>query len=151
MNNAWPVHLGVSAPQPELRPDPAFELVVVFTDVSETLVALGIAARLAHGLGARIRLVAPQIVPFPAPLEQPPVDPGFAERKFRVIAEQSSVDMMVDIRLCRDWEAGVLQSVKPGSIVLLGAAKGWWRSRKQRSLARMLRQRGQQVILSESD
>jgi len=71
MNNAWPVHLGVSAPQQELRADPAFELVVVFTDVSETLVALGTAARLAHGLGARIRLVAPQIVPYPAPLEQP--------------------------------------------------------------------------------
>jgi hypothetical protein len=151
MNNAWPVHFGVPAPPPAPPADSAFEVVVVFTDVSETLVALGSAARLAHGLGARIRLVAPQIVPFPAPLEQPPVDPRFAERKFRVIAEQSQVDMMVDICLCRDWEAGVLHSVKPGSIVVLGAAKSWWRSRQQRRLARMLRHRGQQVILSESD
>jgi hypothetical protein len=151
MNNAWPVHFGVPAPPPAPPADSAFEVVVVFTDVSETLVALGSAARLAHGLGARIRLVAPQIVPFPAPLEQPPVDPRFAERKFRVIAEQSQVDMMVDIRLCRDWEAGVLHSVKPGSIVVLGAAKSWWRSRKQRRLARTLRHRGHQVILSESE
>ena len=151
MNNAWPVHLGVSAPQPELRADSAFEVVVVFTNVSETLVALGSAARLAHGLGARVRLVAPQIVPFPAPLEQPPVDPAFAERKLRLIAERFPIELAITICLCREWEAGVLQSVKPGAIVLLGAAKGGWRSRKQRSLAGTLRHRGHQVILSESD
>jgi hypothetical protein len=151
MNNVWPVHLGVSAPAPTRVIGSELEVVVVYNSVKQTLAALETAGSLAHGLGARIRMVVPQIVPFPAPLDQPLVEPSFAERKFRTIAGASAVETTVNICLCREREAGVLQSVKPRSIVVLGAAKHWWRSRRERSLARMLRSRGHQVILAESE
>jgi len=78
-------------------------------------VALGTAARLAHVWAPHSPGGAAELSRTPL-LEQPPVDPGFAERKFRSL-RSSPVDMMINICLCRDWEAGVLQSVKPGSIV----------------------------------
>jgi hypothetical protein len=127
------------------------EVVVVYTSVKQTLAALRAAGNLAHDLGARVRMVVPETVPFPAPLDQPRVERRFAERRFRTIAEQSGVETTVNICLCREWEDGVLQSVKPRSIVVLGAAKRWWRSRRERSLARMLRNRGHQVIFLESE
>jgi hypothetical protein len=151
MKNVRAVHLGVSASEPALTIDARLEVVVVYTGVKQALAALRTAASLAHDLGARIRMVVPQIVPFPAPLDQPPVDRSFAERKFRTIAEESGVETTVNICLCREWEAGVLQCVKPRSIVVLGPAKRWWLSRRERRLARMLRNRGHQVILSESE
>ena len=151
MNNVWPVHLGVSTPEPALTTDAGLEVVVVYTSVKQTLAALRTAGSLANDLGARIRMVVPEIVPFPAPLDQPLVERSFAERKFRTIAGASAVETTVNICLCREREAGVLQSVKPRSIVVLGAAKHWWRSRRERSLARMLRSRGHQVILAESE
>jgi hypothetical protein len=151
MNNAWPVHLGVSTPEPALTTDAGLEVVVVYTSVKQTLAALRTAGSLANDLGARIRMVVPEIVPFPAPLDQPLVERSFAERKFRTIAGASAVETTVNICLCREREDGVLQSVKPRSIVVLGAAKRWWRSRGERALARMLRNRGHQVILAESE
>jgi hypothetical protein len=151
MNNVWPVHLGISAPAPALAMDNGLEVVVVYTSVKQTLAALRTAGSLAHDLGARIRMVVPEIVPFPAPLDQPLVERSFAERKFGTIAGESAVETTVNICLCREWEDGVLQSVKPRSIVVLGAAKRWWRSRRERRLAQMLRDRGHQVILLESE
>lgn len=127
------------------------EVVVVYSSVKQTLAALRAAGSLAHDLGARIRMVVPETVPFPAPLDQPLVERSFAERKFRTIAEESGVETTVNICLCREWEAGVLQCVKPRSIVVLGLASRWWLSRRERRLARMLRNRGHQVILSESE
>jgi hypothetical protein len=127
------------------------EVVVVFTRVKHTLEALWAAGRLAHDLGAPVRLLVPQLVPFAVPLDQPPVERGFAERRFSSIAEQSAVETTVNICLCREWESGVLESVRPHSIVVLGAARRWWRSRRERALVRTLRDRGSQVILLECE
>ena len=46
---------------------------VIFTSVEATLAALKKAGALASSLGARITLVVPQVVPYPLPLESPPV------------------------------------------------------------------------------
>jgi hypothetical protein len=141
---------GVSAPQPAIGAGSGLEVVVIYSEVRQTLAALRAAARLARGLNARIHMVVPEVVPYPAPLEQPLVESGFAARKFKTIAEESAIETRVDICLCREWEAGVLQCVKPCSIVVMSAAGGWWRSGRERRLARTLRRRGHQVILLES-
>lgn len=151
MNNVRQVHLGVSAPEPAREIGSGLEVAVVYTGVKPTLAALRRAAHLAQGLGARIRMVVPQIVPFPAPLDQPQVERGFVERKFGTIAEETAIETTVNICLCREWEDGVLQSVKPRSIVVLGPGERWWRTRRERRVARILRERGHQVILSESE
>jgi hypothetical protein len=147
MTNTWPV-------QPEVPAGGSvagLEVAVIHTSVKQTLTALRAAARLARVLGASIRMVVPEVVPFPAPLEQPLVETAFAARKFRTIAAESKIDTTVKICLCRDWEAGVLQSVPPDSFVIVGTTRSWWRSRRERRVARMLRAHGHHVILSESE
>jgi len=65
---------------------------VVFTSIEPTLAALKKAGALAGGLNARITLLVAQIVPYPLPLESPPVLLDFNERRFRKIANQSPVE-----------------------------------------------------------
>lgn len=123
------------------------EVVVIFTGVKQTLAALRAAAGLAQGLSARIRLVVPQPVPFPAQLDEPPVQRDFAERQFRTLAEQSAIETNVEIRLCRDWETGAIEGLDPRSIVVMGARMRWWPGLRERRLARALQERGHQVLL----
>ncbi len=131
-----------------LEPESAkLEVVVVYTGAKQTLAALRAAACLARGLAARIRLVVPQLVPFPAQLDEPQVQKEFVERKFRTLAEQSAIETSVDIRLCRDWEVGVLEGLKPGSRVVLGARMRWWPGAREGRLVRALQKRGHQVLL----
>src|ERR1700733_7525772 len=78
------------------------KIAVLFTSVESTLAALKEAGDLANHLGAQITLVVPQIVPYPLPLEGPPVPAEFSERRFRVIASESPVETTVRIYLCRD-------------------------------------------------
>lgn len=148
MSSIGAANFRVSAPEPATGAGSGLEVAVVYTEVKQTLAALRAAGRLARGLRARIHLVVPQVIPYPAPLEQPLIENGFAARKFKTIAEESAIETRVDICLCRDWEAGVLQCVQPRSIVVVGTAKRWWRSGRERRLARTLRKRGHVILLA---
>src|SRR6202790_5922024 len=96
---------------------------VVFTSVESTLAALKEAGTLAHSLGARIKLVVPQVVPYPLPLDSPPVLVEFNENRFRVMASESPVETSVQIFLCRDRFETLAAVLKPRSIVVLGGRK----------------------------
>ena len=123
---------------------------VVFTSTTATLAALKKAGALAESLSARITLVVPQIVPFPLPLESPPVLLDFSEQKFRQIAAESPVETTVHINLCRD-RIETLRAVLPDrSVVVLGGRRRWWPTGEQR-LARQLRRAGHEVILTETE
>lgn len=124
---------------------------VVFTSVQSTLAALKEAGRLAGSLGARITLLVPQVVPYPLPLESPPVLVEFNERRFRVIASQSPVETSVHIYLCRDKFATLASVLSPGSIVVLGGRKRWWWPSRDQALARELRHAGHEVIFKETE
>src|SRR5262245_14296641 len=105
---------------------------VVFTSVDATLAALKKAGALANSLNAHITLVVPQLVPYPLPLDSPPVLLDFNERRFRVIASQSPVDTAVQIYLCRDRLETLTKILMPHSLVVLGARKKWWPSSETR-------------------
>jgi len=149
-----------TAPPAEHETPAPLEITVLFTgsssngssskDVRYTLEALRKAAQLALGLHAQIRLVVPQVVPYPLPLTSPPVMLEFTERRFRVIAAQQAaanqpIDMRVEIYLCRDTDQMLDQALKPKSMVIFGGAKRWWPTAEQR-LARRLRRNGHEVI-----
>jgi hypothetical protein len=123
---------------------------VVFTSVESTLAALKEAGALAQSLGAHITLLVPQVVPYPLPLESPPVLVDFNEKRFNVIASQSPVKTRVCIYLCRDQLATLKGVLRPGSIVVMGGQKRWWRTREER-LARKLRSGGHEVIFKETE
>ena len=126
------------------------DIAVIFTSVEGTLAALRCAGELASSLGARITLFVPQIVPYPAPLESPPVLLDWNERRFLVIAGESPVETRVRIYLCRDRTEALISVLRPGSLVVLGTRKSWWPTSESR-LARNLRKLAHQVILVEPE
>ncbi len=135
--------------------DQKLNIAVVFTSVESTLAALKEAGNLANSLGARIQLVVPQVVPYPLPLETPPVLVEFNEHRFRVIASESPVETSVQIYLCRDRFETLASVLKPGSIVVLGGKKRRWPARwvpsKDKLLARQLRRAGHEVVFKETE
>ena len=97
------------------------EVVVLHTNVAETLLALKAAARLAHDLSARIRLLVIEVVPYPLPLDRPAVALPFTERRFRILAGEATIETNVDIHLVRDREKALQSVLEPHSVVVLGA------------------------------
>src|ERR1700730_11849506 len=130
--------------------DQRLNIAVVFTSVESTLAALKEAGNLANSLGARITLVVPQVVPYPLPLETPPVLLEFNENRFRVIASQSPVETSVHIYLCRDRFETLASVLKPDSVVVLGGRKRWWQTSDER-LARKLKGAGYEVLFKETE
>ena len=130
--------------------DQRLNIAVVFTSVESTLAALKEAGNLANSLGAKITLVVPQVVPYPLPLETPPVLLEFNEHRFRVIASESLVETSVQIYLCRDRLEMLLRMLSPNSLVVIGGRKKWWPT-TERLAARRLRQAGHKVIFIERE
>ncbi len=141
---------GLPARPPAAESDPKLEISVVFTSVDPTLAALKEAGHLAAGLGGRITLIVPQIVPYPLPLASPPILVDFNERRLRVIASHCRVETRVSIYLCRDSFETLQSVLKPHSVVVIGSTKQWWLGAEKR-LARKLRRRGHQVIVTERE
>jgi hypothetical protein len=132
--------------------DSQLNVSVIFTSVDATLAALREAGRLlgsqARSLGGRITLIVPQIVPYPLPLNSPPVLVDFNERRLRVIASDCRVETSVCVYLCRD-PLEILRSVlKPHSLVVVGSRRRWWPTAEKR-LAAKLRSAGHEVIVTE--
>ena len=128
----------------------SLEVTVVFTTVEATLAALREAGAVAHRLGGRITLVVTQIVPYPLPLTSPPVLIDWNERRLRVLAADSPVEMKVLVYLCRDQLDALLVKLRPHSIVVLGSRKRWWPNGEKR-LAKSLRRAGHEVIFKETE
>jgi hypothetical protein len=121
------------------------EVTVVFTHIPGTLWALKRATELARDLNGWIRLLVPQVVPYPLPLTSPPILVEFNERRFRNIASKQPIDTRVEIYLCRDVEVVLTSKLRPKSLVVMGARKSWWPT-AEKALARRLRRAGHQVI-----
>jgi hypothetical protein len=130
--------------------DSKLDISVVFTSVEPPLTALKEAGELASGLGGRITLIVPQIVPYPLPLASPPLLADFNERRLRVIASHCRVETRVSIFLCRDPLETLRGVLKPQSVVVIGSRKSWWPTREKR-LARKLRRFGHQVVVTERE
>ncbi len=133
--------------------DQTVNISVVFTSLESALGALKEAGNLASGMGARIMLLVFQIVPYPLPLETPPVLLDFNENRFRVIASQSSVETSVQIFLCRDRFQTLISVLKPGALVVVGGRRRrwpWWATKDER-LARKLRRTGCEVLFKERE
>lgn len=143
--------LNPAAAQPEpavQESDSRLNITVVFTSMEETVLALKKAETLAESLGARITLIVPQIVPYPLPLTSPPVLLDFQENRFRKIAALSSVDITVQLYLCRDGLDTLKQVLKPHSLIVVGGRRRFWPTQAKR-LAGKLRKAGHEVIFTE--
>jgi hypothetical protein len=129
-----------------LAPPGCQDVAVVYTETQPTLAALRKAAALADGLHVRMRLLVPQVVPYPLPLDQPPVPEPFPARKLHTLLPDASVETRIDILLCRDRIEGLLPALAADSIVVMGVPKRFWPGWERR-LARRLQKRGHEVLL----
>jgi hypothetical protein len=120
---------------------------VLFTNYKETLRALKLAEALTPGLPSEIVLLVPVTVPFPLPIEEPPVPLGFACRRISELVScvQGETSLEAYVFLCRNPIEAVLRSLGQRSLVLIGARR-LWPFGKTRRLARKLRAAGHEVF-----
>jgi hypothetical protein len=128
----------------------AFSITVLFTTVPSTLAALREAAHWAHQLGACLRVLAAQVVPYPLPIDQPPVDPEFRLRHFRAVCEQMPIETRIEIRLCRDACQCIQETLLPHSLIVIGHGRNRWSWTYEKWLGRKLQKAGHQVLLVPS-
>lgn len=131
--------------------EPQLQISVVFTSIDATLAALKRAGVLASRLHSSITLLAPQVVPYPLPLTSPPVLLDWNERRFRVIAEETSVATRVQVYLCRDPLTALPAVLRPHSLVVVGARKRWWWPTPEKRLVKKLRAAGHEVLFTETE
>jgi hypothetical protein len=124
------------------------EIGVLFTSAKATLAAIEAAAALMKGLDGRLSLIAAQTVPYPLPLDQPPVSLTFNRRRLLEVAAHSPVEISLRLCVCRCRSATLLSLVRPGSMLLIGARKTWWPT-WERKLAKELRRHGLDVVVLE--
>jgi hypothetical protein len=128
-------------------PSGKLSVIVVFTTIPATLVALRDGAKLAGEVGAPVRVLVPSVVPYPLELTRPRVDPLFRLRHFRTHCAKHSVETLIDVRLCRDRTCCIRDALAPHSLVFIGARKRLWPWLYETLLARQLRQDGHEVLL----
>jgi hypothetical protein len=124
------------------------QVYVIFTDIVGTKRALTAASRLARGLDFRVTLLIPRIVPYPLPLERPPVPVDFVERRIAELVSGVGEEIAIEILLCRDRSEAFRNAFGPESLVVVGTGKirSWLR---YRNLLRCLKADGLSLILAD--
>lgn len=123
---------------------------VAFTSEKATAGALRYAAGMAQGLGARLQVIVPQVVPYGRDLNDPDVDPKFTARRALEAASAAGVEADVTVVLCRDRAEGLDSALGSEGIVMIGGGRNWWPS-SERSLARRLAAAGHRVLFVEEE
>jgi len=161
MSNINEKRIEASAPEPsrtgcraESDSDrPNLRVTVVATSDRGTLAALRTAGKLAANLGACVALLKTQVVPFPLPLERPPVSTNFRGRQLYGLMREAGIEaeeVTIQLCLCRDRNETLRRILRPNSLVVIGGPERWWR-RSERALERYLNRLGHQVVFVDPD
>jgi hypothetical protein len=126
------------------------EIAVIFTSFDLTQEAIKSASVMAMRVGARVAVVAAQVVPYPLPLDKPPVPYGFIFRRFEALVEQFPMKTEFRVFLCRDQLQCLKSLHSTGSPIVMCIRKSFWPTRDKR-LARKLRRAGHEVTLVEKE
>lgn len=126
------------------------QIVIPFRDPKLTKAALKYATELIDGQDARVRLIDVHVVPYGVPLEQPPIDSKYLERRLKTLTRKSELSVSAEVVFARDWEQGFRRALTPGSTILLPIRRAEWRSSEKRLAAR-LRKLGHTVVWVEGE
>jgi len=135
---------------PDIQPKPRLSIFVVFTSIDWTLKALEKAGEIARPVGANIVVLAVQIVPYPLPLEKPPVSMEFLIKRFEERVGEFPERTKISVYLCRDPMETFKRILSRNSPVVIGIKKRLLPTRYER-LARKLHRAGYDVILAETE
>ena len=128
----------------------AFEVAVPYTGAEVTAQVVSRAAAFAAGLSVTLKLVAVYVAPYPADLRCPLAMQEHLSARLSELARRTKLASSVHLIVSRDRTEGLLRCLGPGSAVLLGSPKRWWRTREER-LAMALRRQGHHVFLLQLD
>ena len=143
------VHVSTPVSAPEVL-SPELEVNVVYTRLPSAAKTLHAASGLARGLGARVTVHVPQVIPYPLELKAPPVSVPFAEHQLLALVGEQPVETNIQMYLCRDLTETIRRVLKPASVVVIGGRKHWWPT-PEKKLAAILRRDGHRVILTHAD
>jgi hypothetical protein len=132
-------------PVPCTASDENLQLYVIFTNPEGTKVALKAANCLAHDLSTRLVLLVPQVVPYPLPLDNPPVSAEFTQRVMAQLASELELEVTIKVYLCRDRTEIIRRVLTPDSLVVIGIQERWWPTR-EKLLVRLLKRDGHSVF-----
>lgn len=139
-------------PQPVSRTETgrrtSLEVTVLHSNANSTVRAIQQVAGLTKGLGASIRLLVLQVVPYPLPLETPDVPVDFTSEKVAQMLAPLNVEVRLEICVGRDKSAMLASAFQPGSVVAVGAGRRWWPNAEKKT-GKLLRRLGHQVIWTE--
>jgi hypothetical protein len=141
-------HAATSEVPEEIDTEASLEVNVIFTTEKHACTALKVAGSLAQNLNAHLNLVAVKEVPLGFPIDRPPVAIPFTQRRLYELASQGvqgPLDTTVRLYYCRNKLQGLLQALKPKSLVIIGGSERLWPTKTSR-LVRILRGKGHQVI-----
>jgi hypothetical protein len=97
-------------------------------------------------LDVHVDLVDIQVVPFPCPLDQPPINKEFSGLRLHELFKESGLPGKAAVLYTRDWLEGFRRVLEPGSLIILASKKRWWPTREEK-LARTLTKAGHHVML----
>ncbi len=120
-------------------------LAVVPTSPEAAVAVLKKVEALASRFQARVDLIVTEVVPYPLPLNKPPIPLSFLRSRLRALAAESVLGPTVRLILCRDRAATLMAVLKPYSLIVIGRRKSRWVITEDR-LARKLRRAGYNVI-----
>ena len=120
-------------------------VVIPYTNPDLTQAALRHAG-VCTDLNVHVSLVDVQVVPFPSPVNQPPIDREFSRQRLAALLTATSMQGRGEVMYVRDWLEGFRSVLKPQSLVILAAKKRLWRTREEK-LADWLQKAGHQVML----
>lgn len=124
----------------------ALEVNVLYTGESGTSMALAAAAQLSRGLGGTVHLIALQPVPYPLPIDCPPVSAEWLAEDIQRLAAAQSCPADYELVFCRNRRQTLLERLQPNSLLVLGGEPRWWRW--ERRLARAARRAGHEVLFA---
>ncbi|HUB32480.1 MAG TPA: hypothetical protein VMA31_05600 [Bryobacteraceae bacterium] len=130
----------------EAAPERSLEIAVPYTQPDVTRKIVERAAVLAHGLEARLCLVAVHAAPYPGPLNCPNAVRAFLVERLLELCANAPLPAEARIVVARSFDEGFRRTLRPESIVLLGTRRRFWRTREER-LARALAADGHRVNL----
>jgi len=104
---------------------PSIHIYIVFTTWAATKAGLNMASQLARDLDANVILLVPIVVPYPLPIQSPPVASDFIEGELSGLTEDCGVAVSIHVLLCRDREETVPSWLPPGAVVVIGRARRW--------------------------
>src|SRR5262245_37989597 len=119
---------------------------VIATTFEGTRAALRAAVPLAKGSRAKLVVIVPRIVPYPADLQSSADSTPFNARRYRDVIEELGGDARIEVCMCRSMQDIVARALPADTQVVVGGATGRWLTSPEERFTDRLTRAGRRVI-----